>query len=162
MERCLIYERLKSAKYCNTCVILTNTADTCSWSLHGPTGTWDFVPTSVTPNRHKITTTSQVQAEMGQFRGRGEKWCLRYKYTLESNRGPKNHVLFCLFFLTQSKLPIHVTLTQHDIKTNTHAHTHTKKYIFILLKAFPLSNAWILRLSTQLLLKIWSTKFTQV
>lgn len=127
MERCLIYERLKSAKYCNTCVILTNTADTCSWSLHGPTGTWDFVPTSVTPNRHKITTTSQVQAEMGQFRGRGEKWCLRYKYTLESNRGPKNHVLFCLFFFDTVKAtdPCHTDTTWHKNK-----HTHKKIHIY--------------------------------
>lgn len=30
MERCSIYECLQSANYYNTCVILTNTTDTCS------------------------------------------------------------------------------------------------------------------------------------
>lgn len=41
-------------------------------------------------------------------------------------------ITFCFvcFFLTQSKLPIHVTLTQHDIKTNTHTHTHKKIHIY--------------------------------
>lgn len=66
----------------------------------------------------------------------------------------------CFFFDTvKATDPCHTDTTWHK---NKHTHTHTKKYIFILLKAFPLSNAWILRLSTQLLLKIWSTKFTQV
>lgn len=30
------------------------------------------------------------------------------------------------------------------------------------LKSFPLSDAWLLRLSTQLVWKIWSTEFTSV
>lgn len=61
MERCLIYERLKSANYCNMCRPYKHFAD----HFRGPTGTWDFVRLCDTK---QAQDHSDSQAEMGQFR----------------------------------------------------------------------------------------------
>lgn len=57
MERCLIYERLKSANYCNMCVVLTNTL---LITFVVPQAL-EILCAFVTPNRHKITATVRLR-----------------------------------------------------------------------------------------------------
>lgn len=58
----MIYERLKSANYCNMCVILTNTL---LITFVVPQAL-EILCTFVTPNRHKITVRLRWDSSEGK------------------------------------------------------------------------------------------------